>query len=342
MRARAVGLEVAVDGEAHEHASPSRSRRRRSRRCSTVPDEHHRVAGEHRALHAELHAPEPAGRARPVGEEALEPRRLVRRVQEDVLGAVAVDREVVVVVHRPPVARSRARRARPSSRSRGTRARAARRPTCTSASVSVVVVVVMPHLAGSRSRCTTRRRRARRCWLRYSTSITQKRPVPSFVVFGSLTERRIWRVRKRSPGRTGSWNTIVLSVITASGSSKMLLQVEVHLQRQRRLGATRRPVVRPEPHRDHRRRRDRPAGDLRRRRRRPRTAGCRSRPTSTTSRCSRARPGTRRPPRTAPGRSASRRRAAGRVSLTPRLLLRAGPRSPRPSSRPRRAARRCR
>ncbi len=41
--------------------------------------------------------------------------------------------------------------------------------------------------------------------------------MPSFVVFGSLTERRIWRVCRTSPGRTGSWNTIVLSVITASG-----------------------------------------------------------------------------------------------------------------------------
>ena len=41
----------------------------------------------------------------PVGDVALEPRGLVRRVQEDVLRAVAVDREVVVVVHRPPVAR---------------------------------------------------------------------------------------------------------------------------------------------------------------------------------------------------------------------------------------------
>ena len=60
----AVGLEVAVDGEAHEQRRPSRSRRRRSRRRSTVPREHHRVAGEDRALHAELHAAEPARRAR--------------------------------------------------------------------------------------------------------------------------------------------------------------------------------------------------------------------------------------------------------------------------------------
>ena len=57
-------------------------------------------------------------------------------------------------------------------------------------------------------------------WLWYTTSITQKRPVPSFVVFSSLTERSTWCVRRRSPTRTGSWNTNVLSVITASGSSK--------------------------------------------------------------------------------------------------------------------------
>ena len=93
--------------------------------------EHHRVAGEHRALHAELHPAEPARRPGPVGEVALEPRRLVRRVQEDVLGAVAVDREVVVVVHRPPVA---ARERAEHDGGRGhvvRRARAARRPSCT-------------------------------------------------------------------------------------------------------------------------------------------------------------------------------------------------------------------
>src|SRR5262249_24217654 len=54
-------------------------------------------------------------------------------------------------------------------------------------------------------------------WFRYSTSMIQKRPAPSFVVLGSLTERRICRVCSTSPGRTGSWKTIVLSVITASG-----------------------------------------------------------------------------------------------------------------------------
>ena len=46
------------------------------------------------------------------------------------------------------------------------------------------------------------------------------------------------------------------------GQVEALLQVEVHLQRQRLLRAARRPVVRAEPHREHRRRRDRAAGDL--------------------------------------------------------------------------------
>ncbi len=58
----------------------------------------------------------------------------------------------------------------------------------------------------------------------YSTSMTQKRPVPSLVVFSSLTERRIWRVRSRSPGRTGSWNTMVLSLMTASGNPRPSLR----------------------------------------------------------------------------------------------------------------------
>ena len=63
----------------------------------------HRVAREDRALHAERHAPESTFRSGPVGEVALEPRRLVGRVQEDVPGAVAVHGKVVVVVHGPPV-----------------------------------------------------------------------------------------------------------------------------------------------------------------------------------------------------------------------------------------------
>ena len=54
-----------------------------------------------------------------------------------------------------------------------------------------------------------------------------------------------------------------------------------------------RPVVGAEPRRQHRRRRDRAAGELVGDRRRPRTAGCRSRPTSSRSRSSRARRGSR-------------------------------------------------
>ena len=215
-------------------------------------------------------------------------------------------------------------------------------PACTSPSVSDFVVVVMPHLAGSRSRCTTRRRRARRVWLRYSTSITQKRPVPSFVVFGSLTERRIWRVRSTvaGPHRFVEHDRVVAH--HRFRQPEHLLQVEVHLQRQRLLGAARRPVVRAEPHREHRRRRDRPAGDLRgdvvvpeqrvavldRRARRPDVAAL-----------------DRELPRLLVLHLADQRLDLGRqrrASLTPPLLPRAAPRSRPPSSRLRAAARRCR
>ena len=51
-----------------------------------------------------MHPAEAAVGAGPVGDVALEPGGLVGGVQEDVLGAVAVDGEVVVVVHRSPVA----------------------------------------------------------------------------------------------------------------------------------------------------------------------------------------------------------------------------------------------
>ena len=64
----------------------------------------HRVAREDRALHAERHPSEPALGPGPVGDVPFEPRRLVRGVQEDVARAVALGGEVVVVVHRPPVA----------------------------------------------------------------------------------------------------------------------------------------------------------------------------------------------------------------------------------------------
>ena len=85
---------------------------------------------------------------------------------------------------------------------------------------------------------------------------------------------------RTSPGRTGSWKTMVLSLITASGSPEPLLQVEMDLQGQGHLAAARRPVMGPEPDR-------RPwwAGRWARRSpprppRRPRTAGCRSPPTA--------------------------------------------------------------
>jgi hypothetical protein len=40
----------------------------------------------------------------------------------------------------------------------------------------------------------------------------------------SLTDRRIWRVCEDVARRTGSWNTIVLSVITASGRPNVSLR----------------------------------------------------------------------------------------------------------------------
>ena len=70
---------------------------------STAPRNDHGVAREDRAQHAEGDPAQSAVRAGPVGEVALEPGRLVGRVQEDVLRAVAVDGEVLVVVHRSPV-----------------------------------------------------------------------------------------------------------------------------------------------------------------------------------------------------------------------------------------------
>ncbi len=48
--------------------------------------------------------------------------------------------------------------------------------------------------------------------------------MPSFVVFSSLTERSTWWVRSTSPIRTGVWNSIVLSVMTASGRPKRSLR----------------------------------------------------------------------------------------------------------------------
>jgi len=47
--------------------------------------------------------------------------------------------------------------------------------------------------------------------------MTQKRPVPSLVVFSSETERRTWRVARTVAGPDGLVETMVLSLITASG-----------------------------------------------------------------------------------------------------------------------------
>ncbi len=69
------------------------------------PLEHHGVAGEDRAEHPERHPTEAAVGTGPVGEEPLEPRCLVGRVEEDVPGAVALDGEILVVVHGAPVPR---------------------------------------------------------------------------------------------------------------------------------------------------------------------------------------------------------------------------------------------
>ena len=57
-------------------------------------------------------------------------------------------------------------------------------------------------------------------WLRYSTSITQKRPVPNRRVCSSLTETSRCALVIMSPGRIGSWKVVTFSVMTASGSSK--------------------------------------------------------------------------------------------------------------------------
>ena len=54
--------------------------------------------------------------------------------------------------------------------------------------------------------------------------MTQNRPVPSFVVFGSLSDRRTCDVLITSPGRTGVWKATSLSLITASGRPRTSLR----------------------------------------------------------------------------------------------------------------------
>ncbi len=101
---RARALHVSVDRQGDVEADPA---------APGVVDadlrhhavEHHGVAGEHRVAHAEGDPAQPPVGAGPVGDVALEPRRLVGGVEEDVAGPVALHGEVLVVVHGPPVAR---------------------------------------------------------------------------------------------------------------------------------------------------------------------------------------------------------------------------------------------
>ena len=133
-----------------------------------------------------------------------------------------MDGEVLVVVHRAPVARGqRAQDHRGGADlvvERGQLVarghvveQEARRHACT---------VMWPRPGGSRTRCRTRPPPARRPgWCRRRRS-PRTGPCPSFVVFSSLTERSTWWVRSTSPMRTGAWNSMVLSVMTASGRPK--------------------------------------------------------------------------------------------------------------------------
>ena len=100
-RCRSIGR--AVDGEHELELDPAAAGVVGVDR-SDRPADLHRLAGEHGAAHREAQAPEPSGRPRPVGDEPLEEAGLRGGVQEDVPHAVALDRELVVVVHRPPVA----------------------------------------------------------------------------------------------------------------------------------------------------------------------------------------------------------------------------------------------
>jgi hypothetical protein len=84
---------------------PSRIRRRRREVPTTSPLSTIVSPGKHRPLHPEADPPEPAVGTGPIGQIPLEPGGLVGRVQEDVARTVALDGEVLVVVHRSPVAR---------------------------------------------------------------------------------------------------------------------------------------------------------------------------------------------------------------------------------------------
>ena len=99
--------------------------------------------------------------------------------------------------------------------------------------------------------------------MKYSTSITQNRPVPSFVVFGAAdrAEDLLRAQQIAGPDRLVEHDGVVGH--HCLGQAEAFLQVEMHLQGQGLFGAVGRPMVGPEPHRQHRRRRDRPVGDRR-------------------------------------------------------------------------------
>src|SRR5262249_37910199 len=141
------------------------------------------------------------------------------RVHEDVAGAVAVDGEVVVVVHRPPVAGGQ----RAEHDGGGAHVVAERRQLVTGVDLRQQAAAPGPAFPEPDAVYDSTPTSSSR-WLWYSTSITQNRPVPSLVVFGSDTERSTCRVRSRSPIRTGSWKVMVFSLMIASGRASCSLR----------------------------------------------------------------------------------------------------------------------
>src|SRR5205085_12665877 len=117
--------------------------------------------------------------------------------QEDVADAVALGGEVVVVMLRTPVAGGQC----PEHDGRG-RDVVGQRLELEALFDAVVQQVHLRYPNPVHDSTPT----SSPLWLRYSTSISQKRPVPSLVVFSSLTERNTWRVDSTSPGRTGPQN----------------------------------------------------------------------------------------------------------------------------------------
>ena len=250
--------------------------------------DHHRVAGEDRLAHLEAQPPEAPLRPGPVGDEALEPRALVGRVQEDVAARPGArprsgGRGASAASRAPPSAPSTTvvdgdvvgqRRQRVADR-------APRRATTSTWSRGRLRIGLLVGSRGSRSRSTSRRRTSSPCWLRYSTSITQNRPVPSRRSSSSLTDTRMLRARDAVAGADRLVERGDVLGHDRLGQLEARLQVEVDLQRQ--LLDSARPGAQWWG-RNHAEssdeRRDRAVGELVRRRRRPRTAGCRSRPTT--------------------------------------------------------------